>query len=305
VECAYKFRIYPNEEQINLFNRTFGCVRFVYNHYLAMRKDVYDRTGKVLNFYDFAKDLPQLKKTYTWLQEVDSCALQEAVHDLDNAYKGIYRRAKSGKKPGRLHFRSKRNTRQSFRSACHGKTIRIEGDAVRLPKIGFMKCSISKEVRGRILTATVSRNPSGKYFIAIICTDVEKEPLPKTGRSTEIDIQSESFAEAMNHKRFSEEQKRLRRLHKRVLRKQRGGKNREKARVKFARLYEKIRNQRYDVIHKLSKQVLAEYDVITVSGLPGKSKAKHHMSIRDVAWGEFKRQANYKSKWYGKQLMAG
>ena len=190
MEYSYKFRLYPNEEQANLIQCTFGCARFVFNHYLAERIEMYKDNGKSLNYFEQNKNLTSLKaQTATaWLKDVDSRALQNALKDLDAAYKNFFRRVKNGEKPGFPKFKSKHNHRQSYRSQFVKDNIKVFDKSIQLPKLGKVKCRVSKQVRGRILSATVSQNPSGKYFVAICCTDVEMEQHPKTGAAVGLDM---------------------------------------------------------------------------------------------------------------------
>ena len=161
MEYSYKFRIYPNKIQENLIQRMFGCCRFVFNHYLSKRKEMYEQEGKTLNYYDCASDMTQLKKSLKWLKEVDATALQSALRDLDFAYQNFFRRVKQGGKPGYPRFKSKHDCRKSYKSKRVGINIKVLDKAVQLPKLGKVKCRISKEVKGRILSAAVSQNPSG------------------------------------------------------------------------------------------------------------------------------------------------
>lgn len=163
VEYSYKFRLYPNREQINLIERTFGCCRYVYNHYLAMRRETYKTSGATLNYYACCKDLALLKqqKETSWLRDVDATALQASVQDLDRAFQNFFRRVKQGEKPGYPKFKSKHSHRQSYKSKCVGSNIKVLDKAVQLPKLGKVKCRISRNVEGRILSATVSRTASG------------------------------------------------------------------------------------------------------------------------------------------------
>ena len=183
MEYSYKFRIYPNIAQAQQIHRTFGCCRFVWNHYLAQRIEAYRETEKSPTRFMQDKDLTSLKKQEKtiWLREVDATALQSSLRDLDTAYQNFFRRVKKGEKPGYPKFKSKRNHRQSYKSRCMGANIKVLEGAVQLPKLGKVKCRISKPVEGRILSATVSQTPSGKYFVALCCTDVDVEPLPSTG----------------------------------------------------------------------------------------------------------------------------
>ena len=175
MERAYKFRIYPNKVQKLLLAKTFGCVRFVYNYYLAKRVEAYKAEGKTLSFYDCSKDLTSLKQELEWLREPDKCALQNTLRDLDSAYKNFFK-----EHSGFPKFKSKKNHDFSYRSSFFNNNIKFCGKYIKLPKLGMVKTRDKQIPQGRILNATISQVPSGKYYVSLCCTDVEPQQYEKT-----------------------------------------------------------------------------------------------------------------------------
>lgn len=312
MEKAYKFRLYPTAEQELLMQKTFGCCRFVFNKYLAMRKEAHEQRGGTMNYNDCSAHMTILKNELPWLREVDATALQSALKDLDFAYQNFFRRVKHGGNPGYPRFKSKHTHKKSFKSKRVGSNIAVSDNAVKLPKLGLVRCAVSNHVEGRILSATVSQNPSGKYFVSLCCTDVDIPQYESTGAVVGLDLGIKDFAITSdgvaleNHKHLAASEKKLAKLQRQLSRKQKGSKNREKARIKVARQHEKIANRRNDTLHKLSTQLVKDYDLIAIETLRPSNMVKNHRlakAISDASWGEFVRQLQYKCEWQHKALV--
>lgn len=308
MEKAFKMRIYPTEEQKTLIDKSFGCARYVYNYFLDFKQREYKEHKNKYSYSDTSKLLTSLKKELTWLKEVDKCALQNSLKDLDYAYKRFFKGA------GYPKFKSKYSSKMSYRSNCSHNTIELLENYVKLPKLGKVriKDKTYKPKDGRILNATVSKTKTGKYFVSICYTDINIKPLPKTGRSVGIDLGLKSFittsdAEQVDNPKYLEKsQVKLKKLQRMLSRKPKDSKNREKIRLKLAECYEKIVNQRKDFLHKLSKSLVIDYDVIVIEDLKIKNLLKNHRlanSISSVSWYTFTEMLRYKSLFYGKTLL--
>ena len=225
MEKTYKFRIYPNNNQKQQIQRTFGCCRFLFNHFLGKRIEQYNESKNTLNYNECSSMLTAMKKDLTWLKEVDSTALQSSLKDLDIAYQNFFRRVKKDEKPGFPKYKSKRNHRKSYRSKRVGKNIAVLEKHIKLPKIGKVKARISKQVQGRILSATVSQNPSGQYYVSLCCTDVEHPKQEQTGESVGLDMGIRKHITASdgksypNHKYLRKSEKKLAKRQRKLSRK--------------------------------------------------------------------------------------
>lgn len=188
MEKAYKYRIYPNKKQKEIIAKTFGCCRFVYNTYLAKRIETYEKDKTTFTYVQCANDMKNLKTKLEWLKEVDSTALQSSLKDLDSAYRKFFK-----EHTGYPKFKSKKTHRYSYKSKCTNGNIRYCGKHIKLPKLGMVKTKNKLIPQGRILNATISQAPSGKYYVSLCCTDVDIKPLKKTGNSVGIDLGIKEF----------------------------------------------------------------------------------------------------------------
>jgi len=310
IQKSYRYRIYPNKEQQELFEKHFGSVRFVYNWGLEKKIKAYQKNKKRISCFDLINELVKLKKKkdFQWLNEVNSQSLQMSLRNLDNAFTSFFR--KHNKFP---KFKSKKNNKNSFQVPQHLKL----NNKLTIPKIPDIKIKLSRPIEGKIKTATISKTPTNKYFVSILA--VEDKQLPKNPKITEkttigIDLGIKHFAtisdgrKIENPKYLNQSELKLKRYQRWLSRKKRGSNNREKQRLRVALIQEKITNQRSDFIHKLTYQLAHENQVssIAIEDLAIKNMIKNHYlakAIADTSWHEFRRQLRYKCDWYGKNLL--
>ena len=306
INRAYKFRLYPSREQAELLAKHFGCTRFVYNHFLNQRKEQYRLTGKSDNYYAQARSLTELKKqeATAWLKEINSQSLQFALRSLETAYTNFFQ--KRAKFPS---FKSK-HAKNSFTVP---QSIFIADGRLFIPKFKEgIKCRVHREIKGKVGKATISKTPSGKYFVSVFTEEEYVTPIKKSGKAVGVDMglkdllitsDGETFKNNRYIKRY---ERKLAKAQLHLSRKKKGSKGFENQRLKVAKLHEKIANSRADYLHKCSISLVRRYDTICIEDLNVKGMERNHhlaKSVTDASWGAFVSMLTYKAEWNGKKVV--
>ena len=306
---AYKYRVYPNNEQKMQIAKTFGCCRFVYNQTLAYRKEVYEQEKKSVSKTDCNNYCNrELKKQYEWLKEVDKFALTNAIYNMDSAYQKFFK-----EHTGYPKFKSKHDNHKSYTTNFTNGNIAVdlENGKIKLPKLKEVKAKLHREFHGKIKSATVSQVPSGKYYVSIL-VETEHEKLPHRNQKIGLDLGIKDLCITSdgiryeNPKIIKKNERKLSRLQRQLAHKEKGSRNYRKKKKEIAICHEKITNTRKDYLHKISHEIVSENQVIVSENLQIKNMVKNHhlaKSISDVSWYELTRQLEYKSKWNGREYV--
>ena len=309
---AYKFRLYPNDEQKTLIHKTFGCVRFVYNHFL---RDCMEKGYK--KSYDMCKELKELQEEYLFLKEVDSCSLRCSIFNLENSYKNYF--AKRSNYP---RFKSK-NSRQSYRTSCIKSTykgknysnieIDLKNKEIKLPKLGNVKIRGYRNldyIDGRIINATVEKESTNKYYVSVLVeeNDIERpKVVPKSIVGLDLGIKdlvvTSNGEKFDNQKEILKKEKRLKRLQRKLSRQVKGSNNYYKTKEKIARVYSKIKNSRKHNLINIVNKIVRENDIIVSEHLNVKEMSSNHRLsklILDASFSKICELLKWKSKLEGK-----
>ena len=307
---AYRFRIYPDREQEKLIHKTFGCCRFVYNCMLSERKEIYEKTGKTVRLTP-----AKYKKEYVWLKEVDSLALANVQLNLESAYQKFFREEKSEFPK----FKSKRRSRKSYTTNVVNGNIRLENGKLRLPKVGFIKIRQHRSVPEEYIlkSVTVSMEGSGKYYASLLYEYFVSESqtagkIPEEMTILGIDFAMRGLAVFSNGEHaeypmyYRKSQKKLAREQRKLSHCHKGSRGYEKQRKKVAKCHEKIRDQRRDYLHKLSREIADSYDAVSVEDIDMKAMSgslSFGKSVMDDSFGMFRVMLRYKLEEQNKNLV--
>ena len=312
---AYKFRIYPDKIQKELINKTFGCSRFIYNFFLCKTKEnKYTKATENIKYYT-----NYLKYEYPFLQEIDSIVIRKSLFNLEDSFKRYFKRQSDYPKFKSKFKRNSYNTTAVYRSYKNNNYCNIELDlenkTIKLPKLKSIKIRgyrNLKYINGRILNATISKESNGKYYVSVLYEMGEKikKVIPTSIVGIDLGVKKiltlSDGNSYENNKYIEKYEKRIKRAQRELSRKVKGSKNYYKCKKKLATLHNKLTNSRKYYIHKITKSITDEYDIITCEKLHTKEmiingkKNTLSKNINDACFNEILRQLDYKSRFKGK-----
>ena len=308
---AYRYRLHPNKQQAEFFEKSFGCSRYVYNWGLSQKIEAYKTEKKTVSWVELCNTLTQMKKEpeHEWLNEVARESLNQSIRNLETAYKNFFRTKKGFPK-----YKSKNGSRPSFKVLSNVK-IDFDLGKIMLPKVGWVKFTKNLTFEGKIGTVTITKSASGKYYASVLVEDGLAQPEKKKvewENSVGIDVGIKDFAVMSdgttyaNPKYLENAGKKLAKLQRRLSRTQKGSKRRERARLKVAKAYERVNNCRSTFLHRITSQLTNDYDTIFAEDLNVQGMLQNHhlaKSIASASWSEFFRQLQYKCDWKGKNFV--
>jgi putative transposase len=314
---GYKTELDLNDEERTACLKHAGVSRFVYNWGLARSRVAYRNTGKRPTAIDLHKELNKLKRTdFPWMYETSKCAPQEALRDLDKAYKNFFRRVelkKQGQWRGKLGFPKMKKKNKAIGTFRLTGSIKVFSDAVQLPRLGRLRLHEHEfiPVDAKVLSATVSEQ-AGRWFVSIQVEEEQEKPTPSVTTAIGVDLGIKTLASCSDGKSFANPralkhaQKRLRRLERQKSRRKKGGKNRKKTCRKLAKQHTRVANIRKDAAHKLTSYLSKNHALVAIEDLPVTGMLKNHklaQAVSDSNFGEIRRQLDYKTSWHGVHLV--